>query len=208
MEIMKGRVGRWAMCCDAVSVTSYQPPPADGLRALWADTDGVLTEDTTLRWENEAWTVENTLLHHRTQAVMRVSAGWQVRQVLVFRDLPEPDLWLANDGAGRWGEVNGAHRQDLDGCTDAVVADSVTGYLPALRRLPLHIGHSAEVRVAMIEPDTLSVLPVTWRIHRLGDISWQVETSHHGRDTSFDVDRFGLPLHIDGRCRRINADDS
>ncbi len=50
--------------------------------------------------------------------MIRLSATWQVRQFLLFRDLDEPDLWLGADGTGRWGEMNGAHRHDLAGCTD------------------------------------------------------------------------------------------
>ena len=48
-----------------------------------------------------------------------------MRQFLLFRDLDEPDLWLATDGTGRWGEMNGAHRPELDGCYDV--------HLPARR---------------------------------------------------------------------------
>jgi uncharacterized protein len=188
-------------------VSSYVPPPADGLHARWVDAHGAVAEESVLRWENEAWTVENTLVGLQTQAVMRVSAGWYVRQLLLFRDLPEPDLWLANDGAGRWGEVNGGHREDLDGCTDVAVADSVTAVLPALRRLPLHIGHGAEVRVAVIDPDTLAVVPATWRLSRLDEALWEVDTASTTQRVAFEVDRYGLPLDVGDQRRRVMPDD-
>ncbi|MFZ9884781.1 MAG: putative glycolipid-binding domain-containing protein, partial [Ilumatobacteraceae bacterium] len=71
-----------------------------------------------LRWENEGWTAEGTLGSDNAQFVLRLSAGWTVQQCLLFRDLEDPDLWLGTDSHGRWGEMNGAHRTELDGCTD------------------------------------------------------------------------------------------
>ena len=94
--------------------------------AAWATWDGDGIETTTLRWENEGWTVSGEVGdaadRERIQYVLRLSATWQVRQFLLFRDLDEPDLWLATDGGGRWGEMNGAHRTELDGCTDIDLA--------------------------------------------------------------------------------------
>lgn len=187
-------------------MSMYQALPADGVHARWTDAGGEVSEEATLRWENEAWTVETFLPRCEAQAVMRVSASWQVRQLLLFRDLPEPDLWLANDGGGRWGEVNGAHRDDLDGCTEVVVADSITMLVPSLRRLPLLVGHSAEMRMATIDPDTLSVAPVTWRLHRLSDHRWEVQTPGGETALGFDVDGFGLPLDVGDDRRRVISD--
>jgi uncharacterized protein len=186
-------------------MTTYPALPADGLLARWAGASGEVTESATLRWENEAWTVECVLSQHQAQAVMRVSASWQVRQLLLFRDLPEPDLWLANDGGGRWGEVNGAHRDDLDGCTEVVVADSVSSHVPTLRRLPLLVGHSADMRVATIDPDTLSVTPTTWRFHRTGEHRWEVQRPDASHPVTYEVDRFGLPLDVGIDRRRVLA---
>lgn len=188
-------------------MSSYPAPPADGLAMWWGDPHDTVTEDAALRWENEAWTLECVLVGERTQTVMRASAGWRVRQVLVFRDMPDPDLWLANDGAGRWGEVNGAHRDDLDGCTEVAVVGCVATQVPSLRRLPLHVGHRADMRVAVIDTDTLSITPTMWHYTRLGEHQWQIDRGDGEAPWLFEVDRHGIPLDVAPDRRRINPDD-
>ncbi|MEY4338235.1 MAG: hypothetical protein RLZ14_85, partial [Actinomycetota bacterium] len=91
---------------------------ADGHVARWATWDHQHLDTTTIRWENEGFTVGGVVTRERIEYVLRLSATWQVRQFILFRDLDEPDLWLATDGSGRWGEMNGAHRTELDGCYD------------------------------------------------------------------------------------------
>src|SRR5690606_6870090 len=122
-----------------------------------------------LAWENEAWTANGTVTRERVQYVVRVSPLWQVRQFLLFRDLDEPDLWLANDGHGRWGEVNGAHRTDLDGCVDVALMCTPFTATPPIRRLPLHVGDAAEVLVAVVDPETLGVVVERHRYERVAD---------------------------------------
>ena len=76
------------------------------------------------------------VLEHRV-----VAEGGAVQAQRLFRDLEQPDLWLATDGAGRWGEMNGAHRVELDGCFDLTMstAATVTPFTATMpiRRLPL-----------------------------------------------------------------------
>ena len=109
------------------------------------------------------------------QYVVRLSATWQVRQFLLFRDLDEPDLWLATDGSGRWGEMNGAHRPELDGCYDIDLACTpFTKSLP-IRRLPLHVGDSADLPVVTVDVETLDVRAATHRYVRLDTHRWQFE---------------------------------
>lgn len=187
-------------------MSTYVALPADGVHAQWIDRQGTVAETASLRWENEAWTVETVLSDVRAQAVLRISAGWQVRQLLLFRDLPEPDLWLATDGGGRWGEVNGAHRNDLDGCTEVSILGSVVTHAASVRRLPLHVGHTAEMRVAVVDPDRLSVTPVTWRYHRLGDHRWEIHDPAIADRLSLEVDRHGLPMDVGDERRRVIAD--
>ena len=63
---------------------------------------------------------------------------WQVRQFLLFRDMEQPDLWLGTDGHGRWGELNAAHRPELDGALDVTIAGS-----PFVHSIPIRACHSA-----------------------------------------------------------------
>jgi hypothetical protein len=114
-----------------------------------------------LRFEHGGWTADGTVtvpgaVHRDVHWVARLSAQFELRQFLVFRDLDEPDLWLGTDGRGRWGEVNGAHRPELDGCVAAVIAGS--GFLDDLRQ---RWGHHGDVPVAVIDADTLEVRTVS-----------------------------------------------
>ena len=59
--------------------------------------EGDEVEVTEFRWENEGWTISGQVARERVQYVVRLSASWQVRQFLLFRDLEDPDLWLATD---------------------------------------------------------------------------------------------------------------
>lgn len=188
--------------------------PADGYTARWQTWDERDDETLTLRWDNEAWTVTGEVGRERVHYVLRLSPTWQVRQFLLFRDLDEPDLWLATDGHARWGEMNGAHRPDLDGCRDIELdCTPFTATLP-LRRLPLDVGDQMELPVLLVDVVTLGVVPVRQRYHRLGDRRWRCERlgAHVVKDpvegpvasrvSEFDVDEYGLVLDLPGAFRR------
>ena len=99
-------------------MVNYPALGPSGHRATWKSVDGAHESTVSVQWENEGWTANGTLGADNAQFVIRMSATWMVQQFLLFRDLEEPDLWLATDGHGRWGEMNGAHRTELDGCVD------------------------------------------------------------------------------------------
>lgn len=201
-------------------VTGHLPLPADGFVATWATrVDDTNLDDTnldvqddqsdqteheehlTLRWENEAWTATGVVGAERIEYVMRITAQWHISQFLLFRDLEEADLWLGTDGHGRWGEVNGAHRPDLDGATDlALTCTPFTHTLP-IRRLPLRIGNAAELSVLLVDVRTLGVVTSRARYERLEDRRWRHERD--GVAVDFVVDEFGLPLDVGAGYRRV-----
>ncbi len=181
---------------------TYAAFASDGHTARWTRVDGEGDETLTLAWENEAWTVSGMVSRERVQYVLRLSPSWQVRQFILFRDLDEPDLWLATDGGGRWGEVNGAHRVELDGCYDVhLPCTPFTRTLP-IRRLPLHVGHTADITVARIDVDTLDVSPEAQRYSRLDTHRWAVTDAESGDVVEFEVDEHGLVLDEPQRFRR------
>jgi hypothetical protein len=183
-------------------VSNYTALPASGRTVKWAAWDGDHVEVTDLRWENEGWTVSGQVSRERVQYVVRLSATWQVRQFLLFRDLDEPDLWLATDGTARWGEMNGAHRVELDGCYDIDLACTPFTHSLPIRRLPLLVGDSADLRVVTVDVDTLAVQVAAHRYTRLDTHRWRFG---HGDDsTEFDVDEHGLLLDLPGRFRRLS----
>ena len=188
-------------------MTSYAPFPAahlpEGHLVQWRRVDGDGLETVTLRWENEGFTVNGEVSHGRIQYVMRLSATWQLRQFLLFRDLEDPDLWLATDGSGRWGEMNGAHRTELDGAYDIAMRCTPFTHTLPIRRLPLLDGHTADLPVVLVDPETLEVRTTLHRYTRLDHRHWRHEESEHGPEIEFEVDEFGLVLDLAPHFLRV-----
>jgi hypothetical protein len=179
---------------------TYQAFPADGFEAAWTTWDGAHTEQVTLRWENEAWTVTGRVGREQVEYVLRLSPLWQVRQFILFRDLDEPDLWLGTDGHGRWGEMNGAHRPELDGAHEvALDVTPLTLSLP-IRRLPLHVGDAFELDVLVVDVETLGIRRVTVGYHRTATHRWRITRDDQVLDV--EVDEYGLVIDVDGAFRR------
>jgi len=177
--------------------------PSDGYTARWRTWDHEHLETVTLRWENEGWTATGEVGREAVTYVLRLSASWQVRQFLLFRDLDEPDLWLGADGTGRWGEMNGDHRHDLAGCTDIDLAVTpFTNSIP-IRRLTLDVGASADVVVATIDVDALGVVPVRQRYERLTARRFRRTNLDSCEITDFDVDEYGLVHDEPDTFRRL-----
>ena len=170
--------------------------PADGYTARWQTWEGDGDETLTLRWENEGWTAVGEVGRERISYVIRLSPLWDVRQFLLFRDQDDPDLWLGTDGAGRWGEINGAHRTELDGCTDVDLhVTPFTATIP-IRRLQLEVGHAAEVKAATIDVDTLGVVPVDLRYEHVAPQQFRRVHLKTCIDAEFAVDQYGL-VHVE-----------
>ena len=156
-----------------------------------------------LRWENEGWTAEGTLGVDNAQFVLRLSAGWVIQQCLLFRDLEDPDLWLGTDSHGRWGEVNGAHRTELDGCTDLDFMNTpFTNCIP-IRRLPLLIGDSATLTVAVIDIETLGITKQTHQYTKLTQHTWRYISSVSNSEVEVKVDEFGFVLDEPNNFKRV-----
>lgn len=175
--------------------------PADGYTARWRTWDHEHLETLTLRWENEGWTATGEVGREAITYVVRLSPMWEVRQFLLFRDLDEPDLWLGTDGSGRWGEMNGAHRPDLDGCIDVALATTPFTHSLPIRRTSLEIGDDAAIRTAAVDVATLGVVPVRQRYRRLSARRFEY-VDDDGR-VEFDVDEYGLVHDLPDRFRRL-----
>jgi len=178
--------------------------PADGYTATWETWDGAHREALTLEWENEAWTATGRVARERVEYVIRLSPLWHVRQFLLFRDLPEPDLWLGTDGHGHWGEVNGAHRPELDGAHDVGLAVTPFRYTLPIRRLGLDVGAQLYVPVLEVDVETLATEMIMATYTRVAEHTWAVADGP-GDDPAvqFDVDAHGVALDVPDRFRRV-----
>jgi hypothetical protein len=177
--------------------------PHEGFSASWTSVHSADIEELTINFENEGWTVQGIISGIDVHYVIRLSALWKVQQMLLFRDLDDPDLWLANDGSGQWGEVNGSQRRELGGCEDVdICCSAFTGVL-AIRRLDLDIGGKKSVDSVVVDPDSLAITRSRISYSRETTRTWSVE-----RDDSpprrFDVDSFGLPFDIPGIFKRTS----
>ena len=177
--------------------------PADGFTARWQTWDDEALEELTLRWENEGWTASGEVGREHIHYVIRLSPTWQVRQFLLFRDLDEPDLWLGADGTGRWGEMNGAHRHDLAGCTDIHLACTPFTHTVPIRRLQIAVGGTADVISADVDVETLGAVPVRHRFERTAARRFERTDLDTGVIAQFDIDAYGLVHDYPGEFRRL-----
>ena len=177
--------------------------PLEGMTAMWQGVAHDHTETLTLHFENESWTINSQITGLDIQYVLRLTATWQLQQMLLFRDLDEPDLWLANDGRGKWGEVNGAQIRDIGGCTDLDVRGSSFSRVMAIRKLAIDIGASSFIDSVVVDPETLGVTRSRLTYTRLAEQRWKVQRDDDHDDHEVEVDTFGLPLDIPGHFTRL-----
>jgi hypothetical protein len=71
-----------------------------------------------------------------------------------------------------------------------------------IRRLPLRVGHAADLSVLHVDVETLGVVPSLVRYERCSDRRWRHERD--GVGVEFDVDSYGLPLDVGHRIRRLD----
>ncbi len=193
---------------------SYRPLPTDGIELSWRHVESGSLELLELRWENGGWTASGIVGREQVQYVIRCTPEFAVTQFLLFRDLDDPDLWLASDGHGNWGEMNGALRDELNGCRHVELAVSpfplVTPILHSAATIGPRIGTTLVERVLRIDVDTLDVFAVARRYTRSSSHRWSVRDhfdSAQGdgavEELDFEVDDHGLPIDLADRFQRV-----
>lgn len=180
----------------------YKPLPASGHTVAWNLWDGSPACRVDVRWENEGWTAQIDLVPDRATAVLRLSATWALQQMLLFRDMTEPDLWLATDGRGNWGEMNGARIDELAGCTDIDVAGTPFTNSIIVRRLPLETGFSGAIPVAVFDVETLAVSRANVIYTRHAHDAWEYTSMIAGRQSMASIDEYGIVIDEEGVFRR------
>ena len=187
-------------------MSNYRPLASPGRSFTWNHWDGSPSSRADLRWENEGWTAEVRLEADDATVAFRLSAQWRIQQMLLFRDMEEADLWLATDGKGHWGEMNGAHRTELDGALDIDFANTPFTNSVITHRLPLHVGHTADIQVISVDVETLALTKVTQRYTRTATHGWRYTSLAAGADTDATVDEHGFVIDEDGGFRRADVD--
>ena len=194
---MKGVYGKILLVME-----NYSPLSSSGHRASWTLADSNHLSHVDLLWENEGWTANGVLGSENAHYVIRMSAMWVVQQFLLFRDMDEPDLWLATDGHGRWGEMNGEHRTELDGCIDIDLQGTPFTNSILTHRLPLHVGHSSTQNVITVDTETLGVTVVPQMYTRVDTHSWQYISLAQNKTVEVTVDEFGFVIDEPGAFSR------
>jgi hypothetical protein len=188
---------------ESVKVSLYTPPPHSGFTAAWQVGDTGHEVVAELRWDNDAWTAECYHSDERVNFVMRLSPNWQIRQFILFRDMEDPDLWLATDGGGRWGEMDGEHRTEFDGCRGIDIAGTPFTNVLMICGLPLQVGHSAEVPVISIDMETLATTWLAQTYTRVAEHAWRYHSLALNAEVEVEVDEFGFVLDEPGAFSRI-----
>jgi hypothetical protein len=187
-----------------VSGRRLQALSPDGYEISWSTWEGEHRETLQLSWDNEAWTAVGRVGRERIEYVLRLAPTWHVRQFLLFRDLDDPDLWLAIDASHRWGEINGSYRTEFDGCADVELdCTPFTATVP-IRRLALDIGDAADLDVIDVDVETLAAIRRPVRYERLADRSYRRTALATGEARQFEVDQFGLVIDEANRFRRTS----
>lgn len=174
------------------------------LHVQWVAWDGSTSEEFTLRWDSGGWVGEGTVSGPEVQYVVRLGPGYDLRQFLLFRDLEDPDLWLATDGNGRWGEMNGAERDDLRGCSAVALSCSPSSTLPIVRAHSPAPADRHTIRVATVDVETLEVRPLEHTYTLLDPLRWLLEIPDIGLRTEFEVDEAGVLTSAPGWFTRID----
>jgi hypothetical protein len=99
--------------------------------------------------------------------------------------------------------MNGAHRPDLDGCTDIDLHITPFTNTVPIRRLRLDSGDSAEITTALIDVETLGVVKVQQRYEHLETGSWRKTQLHSNTSIDFRVDGYGLVNDEPDLFRRV-----
>jgi hypothetical protein len=171
----------------------------------WLSNDGVIRDDATVAFENEGYTAEGKLHGPDVSYVVRFDATWNMRQFLLFRDIDDPDLWLAVDKFGRWGEVNGVIRADMAGCNalglSSLLTPDASAYLrtPQLRRMAAAGVMSDRLRRATIDVDTLGIV-----VSSDSDIELLPNGNWLDADTELALDETGLVRDVPGSFTRLS----
>ena len=69
---------------------------------------------------------------------------------------------------------------------------STWSFLTGGAQADVDVGDAADITVAMVDPDTLGIVPVRQRYHRTSELHYAHADLDSGSETEFDIDPYGL----------------
>lgn len=127
---------------------------------------------------------------------------WTFRTLHLEAATGERALELESDGKGQW-TVDGEWRSDLDECIDIdLSATPFTNSLP-IRRLDLAIDDEADLVMAYVDFEELTVLPDAQRYTRLDEDLYRYESLDSDFTRDLTVDLAGFVVEYPGLFERV-----
>ncbi|MFC5501850.1 putative glycolipid-binding domain-containing protein [Lysinimonas soli] len=127
---------------------------------------------------------------------------WTFRRLRLEAATGERALEVESDGKGEW-TVDGEWRSDLDECIDVDLSGTpFTNSLP-IRRLDLAIGEEADLVMAYIDFEDLTVLPDAQRYTRLDEDLYRYESLDSDFSRDITVDLAGFVVEYPGLFERL-----
>lgn len=178
---------------------------------LWERHDQQGSELCQLWRQGEGWQLRGTILAIVEDRPVKIRYGvrydhdWLTREVHVAlgSGSREHPLHLRVEG-DRWYDRGGL-LEALAGCSDIDLAVTPATNTPAIRRLHLSTGESAEVRSAWLRFPGLTLQAMPQRYTRLGDHSYRYQGGSY--ETDLTVDDLGLVIEYEGGWSRVASSD-
>jgi len=127
---------------------------------------------------------------------------WTFRTLRLEAATGERAIELESRGRGEW-TVNGEPRSDLDECIDIDLSGSpFTNSLP-IRRLDLAIDDEADLVMAYVDFEELTVLPDAQRYTRLDEDLYRYESLDSDFTRDLTVDAAGFVVEYPGLFERV-----
>jgi hypothetical protein len=176
----------------------------------WQDWSGTGLQHLVLREGPQAVVAEGVVVGAVEQSPFAArfavvcDGAWRVRRVEAALIGDDRRIELASDGAGQWRDGDGTSRPDLSGAIDVdLPVTPFTNTLP-IRRLGLHAGESADLRVVYIR---LPEFTVTTDPQRYTCLEPGRRYRYESLDSDFvreiEVDGDGLVVTYPGLFRRV-----
>ena len=135
---------------------------------------------------------------------VEADAAWRTRLVRVEIAGRGRVLEISANGIGRWSDADGTWIPALDGCIDVDISLTPSTNTLPIRRLPVGLGESVDIKVAYILAPELGLRAGPQRYTRLADRLWRFHAVDSGFTADISVDADGFVVDYPGLFRRAD----